>query len=84
MLNADIGLVVLVTYIIDFKLLLIRFKAQIGLSPSYISDLFTPYEPNCNLRSSGGARLAVRLVTTGDWAFAVRAPKLWILGLQTL
>ncbi len=46
--------------------------------PVYICDLLTPYEPDLCLRSSSRALLMVpksRLVTKGDRAFGVRAPK---------
>ena len=45
-----------------------------------LCDLLTPYEPDRCLRSSSRALLMVpksRLVTKGDQAFAVRAPRLW-------
>ncbi len=65
---------------IDFKILLLVFKALKGQALAYICDLLTLYEPDCWLRSSGRALLMVpksRLVTKGDRAFAIRAPKLW-------
>ena len=36
---------------IDFKILLITFKARLGLAPIYITDMLTPYEPARSLRS---------------------------------
>jgi len=69
-----------VRFRIDFKTLLFTFKARLGLAPSYIAELLTPYEPPCSLRSSGRSLLAVpksRLRTKGDRAFSVRAPQLW-------
>ena len=60
---------------VDFKILLITFKALNGHAPSYISELLVPYEPERSLRSSGRGLLVVpksRLVTKGDRAFAVR------------
>ena len=69
-----------VCFRIDFKILLITFKARSGLAPSYIADILIPYEPARSLRSSGGALLTVpksRLKTKGDRAFATRAPRLW-------
>ncbi len=65
---------------IDFKFLLITFKALHGLAPDYISDLLIPYVPLRSLRSSGSGLLSVpesRLITKGDRAFAIRAPRLW-------
>ena len=65
---------------IDFKILLIAFKAQRGLAPPYISELLSPYIPPRDLRSSGKGLLEVRTasyVTKGQRAFAVNAPNLW-------
>ena len=56
-----------VCFRIDFKILLITFKARSGLAPSYIADILIPYEPARSLRSSGGALLTVpksRLTTS--------------------
>ena len=69
-----------VCFRIDFKILLLVFKALNGLAPAYICELLVPYEPDRCLRSSSGALLKVpksHLVTRGDRAFAVRAPQLW-------
>ncbi|KAF7651423.1 hypothetical protein LDENG_00111240, partial [Lucifuga dentata] len=69
-----------VRFRIDFKILLITFKAHLGLAPSYITEMLTPYESVRSLRSSGGTLLAVpkwRLKSKGDRAFAIRAPQLW-------
>ena len=41
-----------VCFRIDFKILLLVFKALNGLSPSYLSDLLLNYEPSRTLRSS--------------------------------
>ena len=71
-----------ISFRIDFKILLTTFKARQGLAPGYITALLSPVEPGSGrcLRSSGQALLKghpSRLVTRGDRAFAVRAPKLW-------
>ncbi len=69
-----------VSFRIDFKILLLVFKALKSQAPVYICDLLIPYEPDHCLRSSGRALLLVpksRLFTKGDRAFAIRAPKLW-------
>ena len=69
-----------VRFRIDFKILLITFKARLGLAPSYVTEMLTPYEPVRSLRSSGGGLLAVpksRLKSKGDQAFSVIAPRLW-------
>ena len=60
-----------VRFRIDFKILLITFKARQGLAPEYITDMLTPYEPARSLRSAGEAFLNVprsRLKTRGDRA----------------
>ncbi len=65
---------------INFKILLITFKARRGLAPPYISDLLSPYEPGHRLRSSGRELLAIprsRMKTKGNRSFAIRAPRLW-------
>ncbi|KAF7641545.1 hypothetical protein LDENG_00278180, partial [Lucifuga dentata] len=70
----------LVRFRIEFKILLITFKAVLGLAPSCITEMLTPYESVRSLRSSGGTLLAVpksRLKSKGDRAFAVRALLLW-------
>ncbi|KAF7655435.1 hypothetical protein LDENG_00055950, partial [Lucifuga dentata] len=69
-----------VRFRIEFKILLITFKALLGLAPSYITEMLTPYESVHSLRSSGGTLLAVpkwRLKSKGDRAFAIRALLLW-------
>ena len=51
-----------------------------GLVPKYISALLTWYVPSWPLRSVDGALLVTprsRLVTKGDWAFAIKALTLW-------
>ena len=65
---------------IDFKILLITFKALHDLAPAYISELLVPYVASRSLRSSGSRLLVLpvsRLITKGDRAFSIRAPKLW-------
>ncbi|XP_041848233.1 uncharacterized protein LOC121644403 [Melanotaenia boesemani] len=69
-----------VNFRIDFKILLITFKALHGVAPTYICDMLSPYVPGRCLHSSGQSLLTVppsRLLTRGDRAFSVRAPKLW-------
>ena len=65
---------------IQFKILLITFKAIHGLAPKYLCDLLTFKSSLYNLRSSGSILLsmpAVRSKTLGDRAFMVAAPRLW-------
>ena len=65
---------------IQFKILLITFKAIHGLAPKYLCDLLTFKSSLYNLRSSGSILLsmpAVRSKTLGDRAFMVAAPTFW-------
>ncbi len=48
-----------VSFTINFKILLLVFKALNGQAPAYICDLLTPCEPDRCLRSSGRALLMV-------------------------
>ena len=64
---------------IQFKILLITFKAIHGLAPKYLGDLPTFKSSSYNLRSSGSILLslpAFRLKTLGDRDFMVAAPTL--------
>ncbi|KAF7646225.1 hypothetical protein LDENG_00191430, partial [Lucifuga dentata] len=73
-----------VCFRINFKILLLVFKALHSQAPIYICD---PYKPDCCLRSSGRNLLIVPepcLINKGDRAFAVRVPKLWNSLLQEL
>ena len=65
---------------IQFKILLITFKAIQGLALKYLCDLLTFKSSLYNVRSSGSILLsmpAVRSKTLGDRAFMVAAPTLW-------
>ena len=69
-----------VCFRIDFKILLLVFKALNGLSPSYLSDLLLNYEPSRTLRSSDRGLLLIpkiRSKTHGEAAFYYYAPRLW-------
>lgn len=60
---------------IDFKFLLITYRALHDLAPSYISDLLIHYNPSRNLTSSGSGLRSIpasRVKTRGD-----RASRLW-------
>ncbi len=64
---------------IDFKVCLLTYKALNDLSPSYISDFLTPYQPTRALRSSDAGILTVPRVAhkmSGETAFSY-APRLW-------
>ena len=69
-----------IAFRVDFKILLITYKALHGLAPAYITELLSPYQTNRPLRSSDKALLAVpesRLKMKGDRAFSITAPRLW-------
>ena len=69
-----------VKYRIQFKILLLTFKALHGSAPSYIRDLFQLRNLRPGLRSSSSQILSVpktRLVSYGDRAFSSCAPRLW-------
>ena len=64
----------------NFSVLLITYEALYGLTPQYISDLLSLYDPAHTLRSSDRGLLSVsgpRLKTKGDKAFEIRAPRIW-------
>ena len=66
---------------IDYKTLLITYKAKNSLVPKYISDLLTPANNAKNLRSADDNTLLqidfTNKVTMGDRAFSIYASKIW-------
>ncbi len=65
---------------IDFKLLLITYKALHGLAPQYLSKLLTHYSPPRPLRSQNSGHLIILRIsksTAGGRSFFYLAPKLW-------
>ena len=66
---------------IDFKILLITYKCNNNLAPEYLTSLLKPLDNNRDLRSSDDPTLLdydrTELVSMGDRAFSVYAPKLW-------
>ena len=69
-----------VRYRIEYKVVLMTFKALHLLAPSYITDLLQFYQPCRTLRSSSDSLLIVRsahLRHYGDRAFCIAAPRLW-------
>ena len=70
-----------ISFRIQFKILLLTFKALHGLAPSYLSELIVPYVSSREgLRSSNKNLLKIpksKLVSCGDKSFTVAAPKLW-------
>ena len=69
-----------VTFRIQFKILVIVFKAIKGNAPQYIMDLLSIRTSSYSLRSANGMNLLIpmsRYKSFGDRAFSVAAPKLW-------
>ena len=65
---------------IEFKILLLTFKALHGQAPIYLSELLKEHSPCRDLRSAESKLLAVpktRLKYFGDRAFVKAAPLLW-------
>lgn len=66
-----------VRFHVDFKIMMLTYKALHGLAPQYLSGLLIPYTPNRRLRSSQYNLLTVPLMhlkSMGDRAFSVYAP----------
>ena len=64
---------------IQFKVLLLVYKALNRLAPKYIKELLVPYKPRRHLRSEAKGLLdepRTRL-KFGDRAFSISAPRLW-------
>lgn len=70
-----------VEFRIQYKILLLTFKAVHGQSPQYIAELLVPYTPpRKGLRSANQHLLVAprtKYVTVGDRSFAKAAPTLW-------
>ena len=69
-----------VKFRIDYKVLVMTYRALHGQAPPYISDLLSDYMPNMNCRSRHLRLLTVpdtRYKTIGDRAFSVYAPSRW-------
>ncbi|KAI5628111.1 hypothetical protein C0J50_8255, partial [Silurus asotus] len=69
-----------VKFRIDYKLLLLTYKALNGLAPMYLSSLFTRYNLSRSLRSQNSGLLVVPKITKstkGGRSFSHLAPKLW-------
>ena len=65
---------------IDYKVLILAYKALHGLSPGYIADMLTRYTPTRTLRSKDSNLLVVprvRLKAAGHRSFHFAAPVLW-------
>ncbi len=65
---------------IEFKVLVLAFKALHGLAPHYLQELLQPYNPKRELRSSHRGMLAeptYRRERFGGRSFSSVAPRLW-------
>ena len=65
---------------IDFKILLLTYKALNGLAPAYLREQLVPYFPTRTLRSKENHQLTsprCRLDNFGKRSFAAAAPMLW-------
>src|SRR4029434_1284164 len=65
---------------IDFKVLLLTYKALNDLAPNYLKELVVPYCPLRPLCSQSAGLLVIPRIsktTVGGRAFSYRAPLLW-------
>ena len=65
---------------INYKIVVLVFRALHGMAPAYVSTLITPYEPRRALRSTGSALLCVprhNLERYGRRSFSCAGPVLW-------
>ena len=65
---------------IEFKIILLTYKALHGQAPSYLKELIIPYYPSRTLRSQDAGFLVVPIVSKsrlGARAFSYQAPLLW-------
>ncbi len=69
-----------IKHCIDFKILLMTYKALNGLAPQYLSELLSHYSPSRPLSSQNSGRLIIPRIsksTAGGRSFSYLAPKLW-------
>jgi len=65
---------------IQYKILLLTFRAVHNIAPTYIQEMVKTYTPSRSLRSSEGSMLVVprtKSVCYGDRSFSVAGPTLW-------
>ena len=65
---------------IQYKVLLLVFKAKNNMAPDYLAELIHPYQPERGLRSAEQHLLVVpftRSATVTNRAFGVAGPRLW-------
>uniref|UniRef100_A0A8C6K6N2 Reverse transcriptase domain-containing protein n=1 Tax=Nothobranchius furzeri TaxID=105023 RepID=A0A8C6K6N2_NOTFU len=69
-----------VDFRVQYKVLLLAFKAVHGLAPQYLCELLVTHSPSRSLRSADQFLLEVprtKRKLRGDRAFSVAAPRLW-------
>ncbi len=69
-----------IKYRIDFKILLITYKALNGLAPQYLSELLSNYSPPHLIRSQNSGHLITPRIsksTAGGRSFFYLVPELW-------
>ena len=69
-----------VSHRVEFKILVLTYKALHDQSPGYIKNMLEVYEPARNLRSQNTAQLVVprtKTVRYGGRSFSSVAPRLW-------
>ncbi len=68
-----------IKFCINYKILLLTYKALNGLAPAYLTSLLSCYNPSRSLRSQNSGLLVVHIAksTKGGRAFSHLAPKLW-------
>ncbi|XP_030196856.1 uncharacterized protein LOC115531637, partial [Gadus morhua] len=69
-----------VHYRIQYKTLLLTYKALHNLAPSYLRDLLQEYTPSRSLHSTSAGLLCIptsRLTSMGARSFSCSAPRLW-------
>ncbi|KAI5610379.1 hypothetical protein C0J50_5202, partial [Silurus asotus] len=65
---------------IEYKILLLRYKALNGITPQYLSEFLYQYDPPRLLRSKGAGYLLVPQImksSPGGRFFSYKAPQLW-------
>ena len=69
----------LVSYRIDFKVLLLVYKSLNGLGPEYMNDILVEYKPSRALRSIDSGQIVEPRVQTkhGEAAFSCYAAQNW-------
>jgi hypothetical protein len=69
-----------IEYRIQFKVLLLAFRAMNGIAPQYLTDMISIHQPRRLLRNSHALELNIpqsRLRSAGDRTFSFQAASLW-------